>query len=120
MFGLDRLQRGLDAERLQQTDDFGSDRLVDPQTAEGNAAISSVVHEAPLAMIAADLACRAAVGDMQFAAAMTAAQEAGPKPLTTPDGAARPKTFGVGVIGDQALPIPIRTPPMRDILRGGR
>ncbi len=107
---LDRLQRRLDAERLQQTDDFGSDGLVDPQTAEGDAAISSVVHEAPLAMIAADIACRAAVGDMQLAAAMTAAQKPAQKRLAPPDGAARQKTFGIGVIGDQAL-IPLELRP---------
>ena len=51
----DCLQCCLDAKLLQQTDNFGSDRLVDPQTPERDAAISSVVQEAALAMILADV-----------------------------------------------------------------
>jgi hypothetical protein len=69
-----------------------------------------MIDEASLAMIPADIAGRAAIGDMQLAAAMAAAQETRQERLAAADRAARHETFAVGVVGDQAL-IPLELGP---------
>src|SRR5271166_1703572 len=103
-------KRRLDAEWLHKPDDLGSHSRVHAQAAEGDAAVSSMIDEASLAMIAADIPGRAAIGDMQLAAAMTAAQETRQKSLAAADRAARHETFAVGVVGDQQL-IPLELGP---------
>ena len=69
-----------------------------------------MIDEASPAMIPADITGRAAIGDVQLASAMTAAQETRQERLAAADRAARHETFAVGVVGDQAL-IPLELGP---------
>src|SRR5271166_72387 len=69
-----------------------------------------MIDEASLAMIPANIAGRAAIGDMQLAAAMAAAQETRQERLAAADRAARHEAFAVGVVGDQQL-IPLELGP---------
>ena len=72
-------------------------------------AIAAVVEMAAPAVIAARAAVLAAVGDVQLAAAVAAAQQAGQQRLAPPDRAAAHEALAVGVVGDQPLvPLELR------------
>src|ERR1700692_1369803 len=73
----DRVDRRFNTERLQQPHDLGTHRLVDPQSAERDTALSAGGAPGRVAIIAADVALRAVVADEQPASAMAATQEAG-------------------------------------------
>src|SRR5208283_2480929 len=103
-------QRGFDAKRLDALDDFGGDRGVDAKTAEGDAALRPVVEECALAVIARDVALRAAVSDMQLSPAMAAAEQPGEQGFSSPHGAPARPALAVGVVLDQAL-IPLEGVP---------
>ncbi len=47
------VQGGIEAKRLEQPQDLGADSLVHAQAAEGDTAITPMVHESALTMIAA-------------------------------------------------------------------
>ena len=70
----DRLDRGLDAQRLQELKDLGADGLIDTQGTEGDAAIPTMVKKGTTAMVAANVAVGATVGDMQLPAAVSTAK----------------------------------------------
>ena len=71
--------------------------------------IAAVVEMAAPAVIAARAAVLAAVGDVQLAAAVPAAQQAGQQRLAAPDRAAAHEALAVGVVGDQPLvPLELR------------
>jgi len=72
----DGTDRRIDPERLQQADDLGSHRLVDPQSAERDAGGRCGVAPGGIAMIAADIALSTVVAHEQPASAMAAAQQA--------------------------------------------
>ena len=70
----DCTDRCIDAERLQQADDLGSHRLVDPQSAERDAGGRCGIAPGGVATIAADIALSTVVAHEQPASAMAAAQ----------------------------------------------
>src|SRR6267378_8094473 len=75
---LDRFECGFDAERLQDAQDLVTDRCVDAQAADRNAARGTVVRTRTVAIVAADLA---AVVHMELAAAVAASQQSGQEQL---------------------------------------
>jgi len=103
-------QRRFDTERLNALDDLGGDRSVDAKTAEAKTTLSPMVDGSAAAMIARDIAPRSAVGDMQLATAMAAAEQAREQGLSAPYGAPAQKALAVGVVSDQAL-IPLEGVP---------
>src|ERR1700761_3739188 len=62
-------QRRLDAQRLNALDHLRGNRTVDTKTAEGYAALHSVVDQGSSAVIARDVALGPAIGDVQLASA---------------------------------------------------
>ena len=94
-------QRRFDAERLNALDDLGGDCGIDAKTAEANAALGPVVDGSAPAVIARDVALRSAVGDMQLAPAMAAAEQASEQGFSSPHGAPARKALAVGVVLDQ-------------------
>src|SRR5712675_2429761 len=75
---LDRFECCLDAERLQHAQDLVTDRRIDAQAADRNAARGTVVRTRTVAIVAADLA---AVVHMELAAAVAAPQQSGQQQL---------------------------------------
>src|SRR5437016_6665701 len=67
---LDRSERCLDAERLQDAQDLGADRRIDAQAADRNAARGAMVRTRTVAIVAAELA----VVHMELAAAVATPQ----------------------------------------------
>jgi hypothetical protein len=105
----DRVQRGFHTERLQQPNDLASDGLIDPQRAKRDARVRPVIDHGAATMVTAGVAVGAAVGDMQLAPAMAAAQEPGENELTFAQGATRIHAHTSGVVGDQVLvPLELR------------
>src|SRR5271163_1879079 len=78
---LQRPERGIDAERFQDPENLGANRIISSQCAKRDASLRSVVHESALAVIAARLA---AIAHIQLAAAMAATQEPRQKQSTRP------------------------------------
>jgi hypothetical protein len=74
---IDRTQGGLDAQWRQHPLQFRRYSRVDPQPAKRNAALCPMIEMGTAAMITHAEPDRAAVGDMEPAPAMTAAQETG-------------------------------------------
>src|SRR5271157_1266715 len=70
--GLDRLDRSFYTERLQDAQHLLGDRCVHAQPAYGDASRRAVVRACAIALVAAELA---AIVDMEFASAGTAAQK---------------------------------------------
>jgi len=104
--------RGFDAKRLQPLDDFGADCAVDPHPAERDAPIGAMVQMATAAVITARTAILAAVSDMELAAAVSAAEQAGEQCLATSNRPAAHKALAVGVVADQPL-VPLELGPAR-------
>src|SRR3954465_12287699 len=102
--------RGLYAERLQTLDHFGADSAINPQAAERDAPVPAMVEGAATAVIAPGAALRAAVGDMELAAAVAAAQEAGEPRFAAPHRSAAHEALAVGVVADQTL-VPLELGP---------
>src|SRR5258705_12178706 len=73
-----RFECCFDAERLQHAQDLVTDRCVDAQAADRNAARGTVVRTSTVAIVAADLA---AVVYMELAAAVAASQQSGQQQL---------------------------------------
>jgi hypothetical protein len=71
----DRTQGGFNTKRLEQPQNFGADGLINAQAAKGDAAIAAMVQQSALAVIATSFARRAAVGDVQLAAAVSTPQQ---------------------------------------------
>ena len=69
-----------------------------------------MVEMASATMVAPRTSVLAAVGDVEFAAAMTAAKKTGKQGLSTSHSAAAHETLTVGVVADQAL-IPLKLGP---------
>jgi hypothetical protein len=69
---------------LQQLHDLSGDGLVNPKTTKRDTTVASMVREGAVTVIATGLAGGAAIGDMQLAAAVTQAQQAGQQRLTPP------------------------------------
>src|SRR3954467_1343174 len=99
--------RGLYAERLQTLDHFAADSAINPQAAERDAPVPAMVEVAATAVIAPGAALRAAVGDMELAAA---AQEAGEQRFAAPHRSAAHEALAVGVVADQTL-VPLELGP---------
>src|SRR6478672_1079047 len=102
--------RRLDAERLKALEHLGADRPIDPHAAERDARLAAVIEIAAPAVIAPGTAFLAAVGDMELAAAMAAAQETGEQGFAAPYRSAAHEALAVGVIADQAL-VPLELGP---------
>src|SRR6266851_2574062 len=79
--GIERLDRRIDAKRLQNPQHLRADGIIGAQAAERDAAHGAVVHESTLAMIAPRLA---AVGYIHLAAAVATTQKAGEEQLPAP------------------------------------
>ena len=86
--------RRLDAERLQTLDHLGADSAIDPHAAERDAPVAAMVEVAAAAVIAPGAAVRAAVGDVELAAAMAAAQQAGEQRFAAPHRSAAHEALG--------------------------
>ncbi len=99
----DRAGCRFNAERLQQSHDLGSHRLVDPQRAKRDTGRGSGVAPRRVAIIAADVTLRAVVADQQPASAMATTHEAGEQSLSLAHRAAHHHAFTVGIVGDQPL-----------------
>ena len=91
--GIDRLDRGLDAEGLQDTQHLLGDRGVNAQATYRDAALGAVVHPRAVAVIAAELA---AVVNMEFAAAVAAAQQSRQQQLAFTGCTTRERTAHAG------------------------
>ena len=76
---------------------------IDPHAAERDARLAAVIELAAPAVIAPGTAVRAAVGDVELAAAMTAAEQAGEQRFAAPHRSAAHEALAVGVLADQAL-----------------
>ena len=97
---LDRLDGGINAERLQDSQHLCADGSVDAQAADRDAARRAVVRAGAIAAVAAELA---AVGHMQLAAGMTSAQKSGQQQLSAPYRSLdRGAAFAGCVVGDHA------------------
>src|SRR4051794_15807025 len=70
---LEGADRGLYAERLKALDHLGADRTINPHAAERDARLAAVIYLGAPAVIAPGAALRAAVGDVELAAAVAAA-----------------------------------------------
>src|SRR4051794_39342115 len=97
---LEGADRGLYAERLETLDHFGADSAINPQAAERDAPVPAMVEVAATAVIAPGAALRAAVGDMELAAAVAAAQEAGEQRFAASHRSAAHEALAVGVVAD--------------------
>src|SRR3954452_2947693 len=104
---LEGADRGLYTERLETLDHFGADSAINPQAAERDAPVPAMVKVAATAVIAPGAALRAAVGDMELAAA---AQEAGEQRFAAPHRSAAHEALAVGVVADQTL-VPLELGP---------
>src|SRR3954449_5429620 len=107
---LEGADRGLYAERLETLDHFGADSAINPQAAERDAPVPAMVEVAAPAVIAPGPAVRAAVGDMELAAAVAAAEQAGEQRFAAPHRSAAHEALAIGVIADQAL-VPLELGP---------
>src|SRR5207248_10544012 len=87
----------------QAFDHLGTDSAVDPHAAERDVGSAAVVEITAPAVIAARTPVLAAVGDVQLATAMPAAQKAGQQRLAAPDRAAAHEALAIGIVSDQAL-----------------
>src|SRR6195256_3288905 len=97
---LDRLDGGINAERLQDSQHLCADGSVDAQAADRDAARRAVVRAGAIAAVAA-----------QLAAAMTTAQKSGQQQLSAPYRSLdRGAAFAGCVVGDHAL-IPLELVP---------
>ena len=74
---LDRAKGRLHPERLNARDDFRHYRPVDTHAAERNAWRPAMIDVTAATMIAPGVAVRAAIGDVQLATAMAAAEQTG-------------------------------------------
>src|SRR5271155_3267710 len=102
--------RCFDTERLEALDHLGANGAIDPHAAERYAWIAAMVEMASATMVAPRTPVLAAVGNVELAAAMTAAKKAGKQGLSTSHSAAAHETLTVGVVADQAL-IPLKLGP---------
>ena len=107
---LERAERRLDAKRLDTRDHLPGNDPVNAHAAKRDAGRTAVVEVTAATVIAPGTAVLAAVGDMQLAAAMAAAEQAGQKRLTAPDRTAAHEALPVGVVADQAL-VPLELGP---------
>ncbi len=89
----DHTDRRLNAERLEQSHDLGSHRLVNPQSAERDTGGGLRVAPGRVAMITTDVALRTVVADKQSASAMAAAQQASEQSLPLAHRAAHHRAF---------------------------
>jgi hypothetical protein len=108
--GSNGIQSSFHAQRLEQPQDLRADRLIDPQAAEGDASVSTMVQVSALAMITSSFPGRAAVSDVKLAPAMAAAQKAREEGLAASNGASRHQALAGGIIGNQTL-IPLKLCP---------
>jgi hypothetical protein len=76
-----RVDRGIDAERLQDSQNFRDDGMIRAQAAERNVPPGAVLHESAPALITASPAARAHI---HFATAMSTAQKPRQQQLSTP------------------------------------
>src|SRR6266849_1784948 len=105
---LDRLDGGIETERLQDAQNLRADGGVDAQAADRDTSRRAVVHAGAVAAIATELA---AVGNMQLAAAMTTAQKPGQEQLSAPYRALDRGTAFTGcIVGDHVL-VPLELVP---------
>src|SRR3954466_15543827 len=107
---LEGADRGLYAERLETLDHFGADSAINPQAAERDAPVPAMVEVAATAVIAPGAALRAAVGDMELAAAVAAAQEAGEQRFAAPHRSSAHEASLLSVVADQTL-VPLELGP---------
>jgi hypothetical protein len=82
--GLHGTDRRLDAKRLKALDHLGADDAINPHAAERDAPIAAMVEMTAPTVITARAAILAAVGDVQFAAAVPASEETGQQRLAAP------------------------------------
>jgi hypothetical protein len=78
---LERLDRGIDGERLQDPQHLRADGVIGIQAAERDAPPGAVVHASALAVITA---CLATIAHVHFATAMSAAQKPRQQQLSAP------------------------------------
>src|SRR5271166_2944322 len=98
---LDRLESGVDAERLQDAKNCAGDSLIGAQTAKRDASLGAVIDERAFAVIAPRLA---AIADIHLAAAMATPQKPCKKQLALPRCACGGGASLAGrVIGNDAL-----------------
>src|SRR5262249_8914662 len=79
------------------------DRLITTQAPKGIPPTPTMFPEPPFEMKTPRLAVRAAIGDMQFPTAMSAAQETSQQCLAATDRAACHQALTIRIVGDQAL-----------------
>ena len=106
--GLERLDRSIDAERLQNPQNLRADGMIGAQAAERDAPLGAVIDERTLAVIAPRLT---AIAHVHLATAVAATQKAGEKQLPVPcrssgDGA----SLAGRVVGDHPL-VPLELGP---------
>ena len=99
--GLDRLDGGVDAERLDDAQNLGADGGVDLDAPDRDAPLRAVVRASAVARVAPDIA---AVVHVQFAPAVAAAEQSGQQHLTFAHGAVHHSAaFAHGIVRDHAL-----------------
>src|SRR5271166_7145425 len=95
---LDRFERSLDAERLQDAQDLVADRRIDAQAADRNAARGAVVRTRTVAIVPAQLP---AIVHMELAAAVATPQQSRQQQLAFTGGSARERAAHASrIVGD--------------------
>src|ERR1700747_1679868 len=99
--GLDRLDGGVDAERLDDAQNLGADGGVDLNAPDRDAPLRTVVRASAVARVAPNIA---AVVHVQLAPAVAAAEQSGQQHLTVAHGAFHNgAAFAHGIVRDHAL-----------------
>ena len=83
---------------------------IDPHAAERDALIAAMVEMAATAVVTPGAAFGAAIGYMELAAAMAAAQQARQQRFAASDRSAAHEALAVGIVADQAL-VPLELGP---------